>query len=789
MQVTPRVEKILDSAKSLATSLNQSEVTHLHLLSALLEADDAYFFKALNEMGHDPLKLKSKLDEGLNKGEEKCESGLKESKGFSETIGDSHKFAEALKHCYVCTDHIFACAVFRNYIDELFGIHSDELKEKLVHHLTDGGVNSESSKEEEGSINKNFPNLSKYGHNMNLKAAEGKYEVIYGRDKEIEDLSVSLNNKLKKGSILVGDSGVGKTSIVEGLANLIASGGSSILLSEKIIFYIDVGAVVSGTKFRGEFEARFRSIIKEASNNDVILFIDDMHSMIGAGDNENSTDASSLLKPALSSGDVTVIGATTFEQYRLKIQKDKDLARRFEVVKVKELDRKDLFDVLKSRSISLSKYHRVNITDDTINECSDLCKKYIHDSSSPDREIHFLDSLCSHIKVKGAKKTVAIRELEHLLTDLMLEHGDVPAVESQKKAILDELGILYHKWASKILGKMFEVKRGDIHEVLSRVTSIPLFSFSGDQNKKYIELDKTLAKSVIGQEAAIKPLHKCLVRYKSGVRDLSKPIGSFVFLGPTGVGKTYLAKNIAAEMFGSEGALKIFDMSEYMEKHSVSKLIGSPPGYVGHESGGQLVEYVSKNPYSVLLFDEIEKAHPEIFNLFLQILEEGKITDSQGRSVSFSNSLIIMTGNIGSRELIKGEKLGFGHNISNEEKELNADMELKKLVPPEIMGRIDKAIYFKPLDKDTLGIIVKMQLKELKNRCSDTGIKLSYGKNIEKYVIDNISSVEYGAREIKKVIQNRIADTISLQRLMYPKRESIKVSLSKKEGRIIASSV
>jgi len=795
MEITPRVKKILDASKKLAEEYHHAEVTYMHLLATILDADDSFSMRVLSDIGQNPKALKKRLqDEYLSKVEKSAlpSEAVKPSKDFTEILSESFRFAEHLKHTHVCIDHIFACIVSKDYPQELFGISKADLGPKIVEHLDNKASATKEEDSEVLEVDMTFPSvpmLDKFGENMNLKALKGEYGVLFGRSGELADLERVLNNKIKKSAIIIGDSGIGKTALIEGLAVSVALGDSSVLLNDKVIYNVDVNSVISGTKFRGEFEMRLKKIIKEASNPRIVLFLDNIHTIIGAGDNESLTDAATILKPALSRGDISVIGTTSFEQYRKNFSKDGELTRYFQNIDLNGLDAESLSELLTDKAREFGNFHRVELSEEIVDMSKSLCEVYLHTVNSPDREIHFLDSVASHTKVSKVVKPKALDALEAKVEELFYEYGDVEEIKEEKDELISKIELEYKKWGDKLGEAVFKATDSEVFEVLSKATGIPISNFKGDQNKKYLKLDKTLGKEVIGQSEAINSVHRCLVRYKGGIRDLKKPIGSFVFLGPTGVGKTLLAKTVAKEMFGSEGAIKIFDMSEYSEKHSVAKLIGAPPGYIGHDSGGQLIEFVTKKPYSVVLFDEIEKAHPDIFHLFLQILEEGKVTDSQGRVANFSNVLVVMTGNIGSRELVKNEKLGFGHSISEKEKVENATSHLKALVAPEVLGRIDEVVFFNALKEDDLKKIIKIELAKLSERCLSSGISFTRGKSVEEYVLKNISDSEFGARKIKKIIQNDIADPISFEVLRNSSAGKVSVNFSKKEGKIVVSSV
>ena len=616
--------------------------------------------------------------------------------------------------------------------------------------------------------------LGKYGINLTEYASEGKIDPVVGREKEIQRVIQILSRRTKNNPVLIGDPGVGKTSIIEGLALNISSGNIPESLQDKVLYTLDMGSMLAGAKYRGEFEERIKNVVDEViKNKNIILFIDELHTIIGAGSTGESTiDASNILKPALSRGELQVIGATTIDEYRKHVEKDSALERRFQPIMVNEPTKEESIKILEGLRKKYEEHHKVKISDEAIKSAVDLSVRYITDRYLPDKAIDLVDEASSRVRLKQGSTKSTVKKLENKIQILESDKEDI-----EKNDLKEDIYAQLEK-AQKDLDKLYKnievVDSEDIAEVVELWTGIPINKLIEGESDKLLRLEDRLHERVIGQEQAIKSIARAIRRSRAGLKDPSKPIGSFLFLGPTGVGKTELSKALAEVQFGDENQIIRIDMSEYMEKHAVSRMIGSPPGYVGHDEGGQLTEKVRRKPYSVILFDEIEKAHPDVFNILLQILDDGRLTDSKGRSIDFKNTIIIMTSNVGATTINKQKTLGFSSNKDGEEKAKDQyDMmkeniigELKKQFRPEFLNRIDDTIVFHSLSEDDISKIVIIMTKDLINRLEVLGIKLELTEEAIKFISKAGFDLEYGARPLKRAIQKELEDELSEEILL-----------------------
>ncbi len=620
--------------------------------------------------------------------------------------------------------------------------------------------------------------LDQFTKDMTEKAREGKLDPVIGRTDEIKRMIEILCRRTKNNPCLIGEPGVGKTAIVEGLAQLIVAGAVPDDMKDVKLLTLDLSGMIAGTKYRGEFEERIKSVIDDViSAGNVILFLDELHTLIGAGSASGSLDAANILKPALSRGELRIIGATTRDEYRKYVEKDAALERRFQPITIEEPDEELTTDILKGLKSRLENHHGVIIEDDALSTAVTLSTRYVADRFQPDKAIDCIDEACSKARLASFKITAEAARLESLLNETEEKIDDVfsdskadelqenlEELLAEKKDLESRLKKIKNTGAKR--RKKPQVSSEDVAEVVSRLSKVPVSRLKESENQRLLNLEKTLHKRVIGQDEAVASVAKAIRRGKAGVMDPNRPIGSFLFLGPTGVGKTELSKALAEAMFGKDSAIIRVDMSEYMEKHSVSKMIGSPPGYVGHEEGGQLSEQVRQKPYSIVLFDEIEKAHPDVFNVLLQVLDEGRITDSQGRTVSFKNTVIIMTSNAGAQSIVNPKQLGFSKgNDANKNYEFmkNSVMEeVKRLFKPEFLNRIDDIIVFRELNKEELRNIVKLLLCSLEKRLlAGRNIKLKYRQNFIDFIAEKGFDPKYGARPIKRAIQDNLEDLIA----------------------------
>ena len=644
--------------------------------------------------------------------------------------------------------------------------------------------------------------LDQYGTDLTLRAEEGKLDPVIGREKEIERLMEILSRRTKNNPCLVGEPGVGKTAVIEGLAARIAAGIVPENMKNRRIYTMDLAGMLAGTKYRGEFEERMKRLIREVENaGDIILFLDEVHTIIGAGGAEGAMDASNILKPSLARGELQLIGATTISEYRKYIEKDAALERRFQPVTIEEPDEKTCTEILKGLRAGYEKHHQVEIDEEALDAAVKLSERYISDRFLPDKAIDVLDEACAKVRLRGFKAPASVYDLEERLvkvkTDLenAIRSGDMSEAREknqEKEQIQRKLERTQERFRRKNKESKFTVTEDDVADVVAEWTKIPVHRLKEEESVRLKKLEATLHKRVVGQEEAVTAVAKAVRRGRVGLKDPNRPIGSFLFLGPTGVGKTELSKALAEAMFGSEESMIRVDMSEYMEKHSVAKLIGSPPGYVGHEDGGQLSEQVRRHPYSVVLFDEIEKAHPDVFNILLQVLDDGHITDSQGRKVDFRNTVIIMTSNAGAQAIIDPKKLGFNvkENAADDYKRMkdNVMREIKLIFRPEFLNRIDEILVFHPLGKAEIKKIVGMMCRELTKRAKEQlGIKLTIRESVKEYIAETGMDQKYGARPLRRAVQNRLEEPLAEALLNgeVKKDSEIVVGMSKKEIKFI----
>ena len=777
-----KLQEILKEAKRISKKLGQNYIGSEHLLMALTFVSDTAPFVVLQENGVTIQSIINILSQiplaGGTFGAEKskytksAESILElagnEAKRLESTeIGSEHLLIAVLKHLD-CTAVKIILSLKANiqkiYVDIMSacGVDGSTAKKEFVS-LKKGKNKSKASA---------TPTLDQFSRDMTMDARMGNLDPVIGREKEIERVLQILSRRMKNNPCMVGEPGVGKTAVAEGIAYLIAAGDVPDTVRDKRLLSLDLSSMVAGSKYRGEFEERIKKVIAEVKNaGNVILFVDELHTIIGAGGAEGAIDASNILKPSLSRGEIQMIGATTRTEYRKYIEKDAALERRFQPVYVEEPTNEETVEILKELRPAYEEHHHVEISDQALETAVSLSVRYISDRFLPDKAIDLMDEACSRKRLgfgKKAKKTLPLElEIQALSDDLenLLEAGGIDeAAELLKKQ--RKLEAKLDKMKQNKNAKNVVVDAEDIADVVSVWTKIPVNKLTEQESKRLERLEEELHKRVVGQNEAVDAVAKAIKRSRVGLKDPKRPVGSFLFLGPTGVGKTELSKALAEAVFGSEDALIRVDMSEYMEKHSVSKLIGSPPGYVGFEEGGQLSEKVRSNPYSVILFDEIEKAHSDVFNILLQVLDDGHITDSQGRKVDFKNTIIIMTSNTGAQRIIDPKKLGFvtASNADTEHEDMKKNVmdEVKQNFKPEFLNRIDDIIVFRALTEDDVRNISNLLLKELKQRvASQMEIQLKFGDAVKKLIFEKGYDKKYGARPLKRAIQTNIEDELA----------------------------
>ena len=805
LEYTEQAQEVLAVMEETAHQMKFSYIGTEHLLYGMLSCPWVTAWKILAENGADESFVLKYLEQ--NSGTKKIKT-LVYSDKLNTLLEQAEKEADRLRNEKIGTEHILL-AILKSedtLAIKLLNSMAVNLKKTFVDTLVALGMDMTQAKRELGALSNpknkkksSFPTLEQYSRDLTEAAREDRLDPVVGRNAEVERVMQILCRRMKNNPCLVGEPGVGKTAVVEGLAQMIASGTVPEILADKRILSLDLSGMVAGSKYRGEFEERIKRVIAEVrAAGNVILFVDELHTLIGAGGAEGAMDASNILKPALSRGEVQMIGATTRTEYRKYIEKDAALERRFQPVYVEEPTREETIAILQGLRSKYEEHHGVTISDDALEAATDYAIRYINDRFLPDKAIDLIDEAASRKKLgifAGNKTAKKAEETRHNLEEALeaaLAEGDIEAAQALKKD-LDKTDKKIEKTKYNMREKEQEqmlVTEEDVADVVSVWTKIPVSKITQTESQRLLKLEEILHKRVVGQNEAVETVAKAIRRGRVGLKDPKRPIGSFLFLGPTGVGKTELSKALAEAMFGNENAIIRVDMSEYMEKHSVSKMIGSPPGYVGFEEGGQLSEQVRKNPYSVILFDEIEKSHPDVFNVLLQVLDDGRITDSQGRTVDFKNTIIIMTSNAGAQRIVDPKKLGFSNveNAESEHKDMknNVMEEIKRMFKPEFLNRIDDIIVFRALSKEDVKGIAALMLKELKNRLAkQMDITLTYGDTVKNFIFEKGYAKKYGARPLKRAIQNNIEDSLAEEILSGKIQASDKVSMTVVDGKVV----
>lgn len=807
---TRQAEAALKLAKTTAKSCEHSYIGTEHLLTGLLKEPEGTAGKILAEFGVDQEKLmeligqlvappqgetalKEPKDPQYSPRSRKIlEQALEDAESMECTAGTEHILLALLKETdCVGTRLLFTMGV---NIQKLFaavltamGFDNDTIAEEFQYARNVGNKRTTST-----------PTLDQYSRDLTELAAEGKLDPVVGRDKEISRLIQILSRRTKNNPCLVGEPGVGKTAIAEGLAQRIVMGMVPDTVKDKRLVVLDLSGMVAGSKYRGEFEERIKNVVQEVREHQgILLFIDELHTIIGAGGAEGALDASNILKPSLSRGEIQLIGATTLEEYRKYIEKDAALERRFQPVTVEEPSAEETVEILRGLRPYYEKHHGVEITDEALDAAVKMSQRYINDRFLPDKAIDIIDEAASRIQLAGYQSAPEMEAYELELSALRDEKEEAvksadlsraKAVQARQLEVEEEMEKLRAKTERRNKRKKLVVDEVAVAATISDWTKIPLQRLTEGESKRLARLEKELHKRVIGQEEAVKAVAQAVKRGRVGLKDPNRPIGSFLFLGPTGVGKTELSKALAEAVFGSEQAMIRVDMSEYMEKHSVSKLIGSPPGYVGYEEGGQLSEKVRRNPYSVLLFDEIEKAHPDVFNILLQVLDDGHITDAQGRKIDFKQTIIIMTSNAGAQAIMEPKRLGFmsGNDEKKDYERMKGGVmeEVRRIFKPEFLNRIDEIIVFHVLNKEHIKKIVTLLMKTLEKRCAEQmDIHLSVTGAVKEFIAEKGSDNKYGARPLRRAIQSRIEDTLANEILegKIKRGDQVQVKLHKNE--------
>lgn len=800
---TERAQKVLALAQEEAIRLGHNNVGTEHILLGLIREGEGIAAKALLALNLDPEKIQKEVEALIGSSEEKVQT-IHYTPRAKKVIELSMDEARKLGHSYVGTEHILlgliregegvAARVLNN-----LGISLNKARQQVLQLL---GSSESGSGHQGATASVNTPTLDSLARDLTQVARESGLDPVIGRSKEIQRVIEVLSRRTKNNPVIIGEPGVGKTAIAEGLAQQIVNNEVPEILRDKRVMTLDMGTVVAGTKYRGEFEDRLKKVmdeIRQAGN--IILFIDELHTLIGAGGAEGAIDASNILKPALSRGELQCIGATTLDEYRKYIEKDAALERRFQPIQVNEPTLEESIEILKGLRDRYEAHHRVTIPDESIDAAVTLSDRYISDRFLPDKAIDLIDEAGSKVRLRTYTTPPNLKELEQKLEEVRKEKdAAVQSQEFEKAASLrdteqrlrEEVEQTKNQWKEKQGQEHQEVAPEDIAMVVSSWTGIPVSKLAEEETDRLLKLEDILHDRVIGQDEAVRAVSQAVRRARAGLKDPKRPIGSFIFLGPTGVGKTELARALAEAMFGDEDAVIRIDMSEYMEKHATSRLVGAPPGYVGYEEGGQLTEKVRRKPYSVVLLDEIEKAHPDVFNILLQVLEDGRLTDSKGRTVDFRNTILIMTSNVGASAL-KGNKY-VGFTVQSPDKDYK-DMrdkvldELKKAFRPEFLNRIDETIVFHSLEKKHLKEIVELLSNQLRKRLHEQGIDFYLTESAKEQICEDGYDPEYGARPLRRAIQRHIEDLLSEELLKGNIKKGQHVKIDVKDGKYVVEAL
>ncbi|CAK4823676.1 unnamed protein product [Aphanomyces euteiches] len=797
---TERAQKVLALAQEEAVRLGHNNIGTEHILLGLIRESEGIAAKALIALNLGLEKIQDEVESLIGRGQEQP-TNIAYTPRAKKVIELSMDEARKLGHTYVGTEHILlgliregegvAARVLNN-----LGVSLNKARQQVLQLL---GSSEVVSSHHGSPANVNTPTLDGLARDLTAFAKEGHLDPVIGRSKEIERVIQVLSRRTKNNPVLIGEPGVGKTAVAEGLAQKIINNEIPETLRDKRVMTLDMGSVVAGTKYRGEFEDRLKKIMDEIRTaGNIILFIDELHTLIGAGGAEGAIDASNILKPALARGELQCIGATTLDEYRKYIEKDAALERRFQPIQVDEPTKDEAVQILFGLRDRYEAHHRVKITDAAIYEAVKLSDRYITDRFLPDKAIDLIDEAGSKVRLRSYTVPPSLKQMESKLEDVRKEKDSaVQSQEFEKAASLrdneqklrEELDITKNEWKEKQGRTDSEVTPEDIAQIVASWTGIPVVQLKEEETERLLKMESILHERVIGQDEAVKSVSRAIRRARAGLKDPKRPMGSFIFLGPTGVGKTELARALAGAMFGDENAVIRIDMSEYMEKHSTSRLVGAPPGYVGYEEGGQLTEKVRRKPYSVVLLDEIEKAHPEVFNILLQVLEDGRLTDSKGRTVDFRNTLIIMTSNVGAEMIKKNSSLGFtaaqdgGKDYTHMKEKVLA--ELKKSFRPEFLNRIDESIVFHSLDEEHILKIVTLMAEDLRLRLKEQDIDFSLSDEAKKFLAHAGFDPTYGARPLRRAIQKHIEDHLSEELLKGNIAKGDSLTFEVKDGELV----
>lgn len=798
---TERAQKVLVLAQEEAKRFHHSFVGTEHILLGLVREGEGIAAKVLLSLGVELESVRAEIEKLIGKGDQRSvPQGVNYTPRAKKVIELAIEEGQSLGHNYVGTEHLLlgliregegiAAQVLTN-----LGVDLARARKSVLALL---GENGEPLPDEGGKVATSTPTVDQFGRDLTKLAKEGKLDPVIGREMEIERVIQVLSRRTKNNPCLIGEPGVGKTAIAEGLAQRIIEGKVPETLKDKRVVTLELAAVVAGTKYRGEFEERLRKLMEELrSAGNVIVFIDELHTLIGAGAAEGAIDAANILKPALARGELQAIGATTLDEYRKHIERDPALERRFQPITVGEPSKEESLEILKGLRDRYEAHHRVKITDEALSAAVTLSDRYITDRFLPDKAIDLIDEAASRVRMKAYTAPPDLKDREERLETLRNEKES--AVRSQEfelaaklrdkeQQLREELHNLKREWEQRKSTDTQSVNTDDIAQIVSAWTGVPVKRLAQEETERLLHMEAILHQRVIGQAEAVKAVSRAIRRARAGLKDPKRPIGSFIFLGPTGVGKTELARALAESLFGDEDAMIRLDMSEFMEKHTTARLVGAPPGYVGYDEGGQLTEKVRRKPYSVILFDEIEKAHPDVFNVLLQVLEDGRLTDGKGRTVDFRNAVIIMTSNVGAGELKKQATMGFraaDREKTYEDMKNKVMDELKRTFRPEFLNRIDEVIVFHPLEQEHLTEIVDLMLRELGQRLGDYEIRLDVSNEAKAFLAGEGYDPTYGARPLRRVIQKRIEDEVSERMLRGEFTPNDTILVEAEDGRLV----
>ncbi len=777
---TERARQVVVLAQEEARTLKHNYIGTEHILLGLLREEEGLAARVLESLDITVERVRAQVVRIVGSGEEVTSGQIPFTPRAKKVLELALREALSLGHNYIGTEHILLGLVRENegvaariLLD--FDADSEKIRNEVIRMLSGPGGRRQGAAGSSGEGKKSSKLLDQFGRNLTKLAAESKLDPVIGRETEIERIMQILSRRTKNNPVLVGEPGVGKTAIVEGLASRITKGEVPELLKNKQIYTLDLAALVAGSKYRGEFEERLKKVMKEITQRgDIVLFIDELHNLVGAGAAEGAIDAASILKPALARGEIQTIGATTMDEYRKYLERDSALERRFQQIKVDQPSIPDTVQILEGLRERYEEHHRVEITNEALGAAAELADRYISDRFLPDKAIDLIDEAASRMRIKSMSQPPVYRDLEEEIEETRRsKEAAIEAQEFEKAANLrdserqltNRKRELEDQWAAGEGGERPEVGEEEIADIVSMWTGIPVFKLTEAETKKLLRMEDELHKRVIGQDVAITAVSKAIRRSRAGIKDPKRPAGSFIFLGPSGVGKTELARTLAEFLFGDEDSMVRIDMSEYMEKHAVSRLVGSPPGYVGYDEGGQLTEAVRRKPYSVLLLDEIEKAHPDVFNILLQILEDGRLTDAQGRTVDFRNAIVIMTSNIGAKDIARNVSFGFGASdetgASYDEMKDRIMGELKKVFRPEFLNRIDEVIVFHKLTRDEIKVIIDLMIGRVRAQIAEHELQLELDEPAKELLVDKGWDPAMGARPLRRAIQRFIEDPLA----------------------------